>query len=172
MFGLINSPVNRAFRKQSGVDLGLNWLYATDTAGSFGVDLQHSQILKTQIQQLSSEPSTYDGDFEDSPRSGEVKSRTNLSLSWAINDWSTALSFYRKGSKVNFDGSSKLPSWTITNFILKNELDRNHNISLIIRNLTDKKPPIDTARINWPYYDRSQYDAVGLEWFLEYEVRY
>ena len=172
VFGLINSPVNRAFRKQSGVDLGLNWLYATDAMGSFGVDLQHSQILKTEIQQLSSEPSTYDGDFENSPRSGEVKSRTNLSLSWAVNDWSTALSFYRKGSKVNFDGSSKLPSWTIANFILKNELDRHQDISLIIRNLTDKKPPIDTARINWPYYDRSQYDAIGLEWFLEYEIRY
>jgi outer membrane receptor protein involved in Fe transport len=172
VYGLINTPVNRAFRRQKGVDLGLDWFFVSEQFGSFGINLKHSEILKTEIQELVSEPSTYNGDYKNDPFNGEVNQRTNLSLSWSTTDWSSVLTFYRKGSKVAFDGQSKLKPWTITNFILKRNLGQDQELSLIVRNLFDSKPPIDPSRVDWPYFDRSQYDAIGTEWFIDYKIRY
>jgi outer membrane receptor protein involved in Fe transport len=172
VYGLMNTPVNRAFRRQKGIELGFEWLYATDTFGSYGLNIKHSQILKTEIQELASEPSTYNSQYKDDPFNGEINKRTNISLSWSSKDWSSVLTFYRKGSKVAFDGDSKLKPWTITNLIIKKEIDQDQELSLIVRNLFDKKPPIDPSRVDWPYFDRSQYDAIGTEWFVDYKLRY
>ncbi|NVJ50938.1 MAG: TonB-dependent receptor, partial [Gammaproteobacteria bacterium] len=101
-----------------------------------------------------------------------VQSRSNLALSWGMGDWTTALSFYRKGSRVSFDGNDRLPAWTLANLIVEKEFSRSHSLSLVLRNAFDKKPPIDTSRIEWPYYDRSQYDAIGRELYLEYRYAY
>lgn len=172
VFALINSPVNRALRRQQGVEFSADWFYSHDELGSFAVAFKYSKILKTEIQEIASEPSTYDGSYEDDPRNGEVQSRSNLALSWGMGDWTTALSFYRKGSRVSFDGNDRLPAWTLANLIIEKELSRSHSLSLVLRNAFDKKPPIDTSRIEWPYYDRSQYDAIGRELYLEYRYAY
>jgi len=172
VIGIVNSPVNRALRRQKGVEFSANWFYADSDLGSFGVDFKYSRILKTEIQEIASEPSTYEGNYQNDPRNGEVKSRTNLSLSWGVDNWTTALSWYRKGSRINFDGTGKINPWTITNLIVKNEFNRSHRVSFVLRNAFDKEPPIDPSRIEWPYYDRSQYDAIGREFFIEYQFSY
>ncbi len=168
---LNNQPVNRAFRRQKGVDLLVNGFTTTDSAGTFGFDLQYSHIFETQVQELSSEPTTFDPDFRDSPENGEIRTRSNLTLSWGLEDWTTALSMYRKGSQPNADGSKRLDAWELLNLSISRNID-DDKLLFIIRNLTNKKPVFDPAQNSWPFFDRSQYDAVGREVFLEYRMRY
>ncbi len=172
VWGLYNTPVNRALRRQKGFELAVNWLKTTDSFGAFGIDLRHSEILKTEVQSIASEPSTFNPDFKHDPSNGELNQRSNLSFSWTNENWSSALSFFRKGSQLNAAASSKIKPWVITNLMAQYQVSQKHMLSFTVRNLTDKKPPIDTTMMRWPYFDRSQYDAVGRELFLEYRIQY
>ncbi len=167
-----NRPVNRAFRRQKGLEFAITWFHKTDVAGTFSVDFNHSEILKTEVQQLATDISTLDRNFHNSPFNGDINTRTNLSGSWAGDSWSAALSFYRKGHKINANGTDKISPWTTANLIVNKSFENDHQVSFIIRNLFDKKPPIDSTETEWPYFNRGIYNAVGQEWFFEYKARY
>ncbi|NVJ59180.1 MAG: TonB-dependent receptor [Gammaproteobacteria bacterium] len=167
-----NEPVNRALRRQLGYDAAMTWFIPSDSSGTFGIDLTHSRVLRTEIQEIAEEPSTYDGNFQNNPRNGEVRSKTNLTFSWAKNDWSAAYSVFRKGSRLNFAGDDYLKPWILNNFVFQKDFGRDVNLNVTVRNLWDEKPPLDKSSPGWPFYDRTQYDAIGREWFLSLKMRY
>ncbi|WP_144392601.1 TonB-dependent receptor plug domain-containing protein [Pleionea sediminis] len=168
--GVVNTPVNRAFRRQKGVDLMIDGFYES-SIGTLGASFQYSHIFETQIQEIESDPSSFDPDFRDSYLNGEIRTKSNLTLSWGASDWTSALSIFRKGTKPNVDGTSRLDSWKYVNFSLGRELEDDRFL-IVIRNLFNEKPVFDNNQADWPYYDRSHYDAIGREIFLEYRLKY
>ncbi|MEE4246677.1 MAG: TonB-dependent receptor, partial [Kangiellaceae bacterium] len=172
LLGIFNEPVNRALRRQSGFDFAINWFSDIRKYGTFGFDLHHSRILNTTVQAVISEPSTRDDNFQDAANNNEIRNRTNVALSWGLDDTSAVLSVFRKGTQPSSDGRSKLAAWSVVNLVLSNAVTEQQQVTLTVRNLTNKRPPIDLSMMRWPYYDRGQYDAIGRELFLNYQIAF
>ena len=69
------------------------------------------------------------------------------------------------------DGSGRIKPWLVTNWVLRNSINNNNEITLSIRNLMNKRPPKDDTWTEWPLFYRGQYNAIGREWFLEYQFK-
>ena len=164
--------MNRAFRKQSGIDLGLSAYSDVYDWGKVGLDLRYSHILNTEIQEIASEYSTLNENFRDDISNNEIRTRSNFTLSWASENWGSALSIFRKGSFPKSDGSGRLSSWYTANLMIKRKFLDDNDFILTIRNLTNERPPIDDSFGTWPYFFRGQYDAVGREFFAEINMKF
>ena len=87
---------------------------------------------------------------------------------WDYKKFNGLLYAHRLGSMPNWQETDRLGSWTTFNgSATMLFLDDKLTASLLVNNLTDKRPPVDDGFDTWPFYFRGQYNARGRETFLQ-----
>ena len=72
----------------------------------------------------------------------------------------------RLGTVNSFNGGERLDSWTTYNLSTSYYFNLNFSVDLIVNNLTDEYPRIETGR-SWPYFNTNHYNAMRRGWFIE-----
>lgn len=159
---------NSNFVEVDGIDLEVNYRLLTDAIGTFNFRLSASHQLN------------YDTDFlgsarvaEQSGTWGRPENRAQLGINWAMNDFGF-------GYNLNFiDGSGTPdpnreqygsdPSWTTHDIQGSWGTPWNGKLTLGVRNVTDKDPPLFDAS---PYYDNTLHNIWGRVPYVRYEQNF
>lgn len=159
---------NTNFVEVDGIDLEVNYRLLTDAIGTFNFRLSASHQMSYDTDFLGSA-----GISEGAGTWGRPKDRAQLGINWAMNDFGF-------GYNLNYIGDSGTPlpapraygadpSW-VTHDIQGNwTTPWNGKLTLGVRNLTDKDPPVFDAS---PYYDNSLHNVWGRVPYVRYEQNF
>jgi outer membrane receptor protein involved in Fe transport len=158
--------INTSKRKQTGFDAAMDYLVETDNIGDFGFRVDYTHVLSDERQLYKEDP--LDKDFRDDKQNFNARSTVNVAATWDYKKFSGLLYAHRLGSMPNWQETDRLGSWTTFNgSATMLFLDDKLTASLLVNNLTDKRPPVDDGFTTWPFYWRGQYNARGRETFLQ-----
>ena len=114
--------------------------------------------------------------------STEFKSVADGDLTWSWHDkFSTTLYWHRYGRTPNYIASSQGPTgtgagwvapWIYYNWSFTYSPTKNLDLSLMVNNVTNKKPPIDRTYTAFPYYNQTAYNVYGREFMLQADYRF
>ncbi|MGY0505476.1 TonB-dependent receptor plug domain-containing protein [Luteimonas sp. e5] len=156
--------VNGAVRTTRGIDLEANYRIETDAMGRFMTKLTWSHMLERDL--IPAGDSTVQKQLG---TAGIPKDRGQLYLGWDRGPVSTALiTNYIAGSS---DGTpaTTLPSWTTFDGQVAVATPWNAKVTLGVRNIGNKMPPMNNRLYGFPYYDNSLYNIWGRTPYLRYE---
>jgi iron complex outermembrane receptor protein len=148
-----------------------------------GIDLEASYRIQTGMGNITPRLSwthTLEYDFtpiaadtlELAGTAGYPENRGQLSLSWDSGDWSAAaIANYIDGSS---DGTpaTTLPSWTTVDLQIGVALPWNGKVTVGVRNVGNKLPPMNDSLYGFPYYDNGLYNIWGRVPYLRYEQNF
>ena len=158
--------INTSYRKQKGFDAALDYLVETDTAGDFTFQVDYTHVLEDQRQEFKEDP--IETDYRDNLQNFNARSTVNLAVGWEYKKFGGLLYAHRLGSMPNWQETGRLGSWTTFNGTATMLfMDDKLAASLIVNNLTNKRPPEDDGFTTWPFFFRGQYNAYGRQTFLQ-----
>jgi outer membrane receptor protein involved in Fe transport len=158
--------INTSKRKQKGFDAAMDYLVETDTIGDFRFRIDYTHVLEDEQQLYKEDP--IEKDFRDNKQNFNARSTVNVAAEWDYKKFSGVLFAHRLGSMPNWAETDRLGSWTTFNgSATMLFMDDKLMASLLVNNLTDKRPPVDEGFDTWPFYFRGQYNARGRETFLQ-----
>ena len=167
-------PVNASTLKSEGLDAKLNYSYATERFGDFGLGITWSHVLDTQWKVFPEDDLEYvRGIWTD------WRSRVRGSLGWSYKDFYTTLYGERFGSNRSQDNLRGVPgrdngAWMSYNLSIQTDINENASIALFINNLSNEGPPDDPSATGWPYFDYFTYfpAVIGREYYLSARYRF
>ncbi len=183
------SPENRALRYQRGADFTAQYSWDTESAGQFRVQLSHTYIDSLRQQQFSDEDPLEIRDIVDLDGGVNLKSRTNVTVSWRLDDFSASVFWNRVGSlpiqgaecfedsddpfyNTFCDNNSRLDAWKVTNLVLGYQATDNLSFRLNVNNVFNEEPIHDPTLGGWPWYQTSHHNPIGQEVFLNATYRF
>ncbi|PWK46347.1 TonB-dependent receptor plug domain-containing protein [Pleionea mediterranea] len=162
-FTVVTKPINTAYRLQQGIDSSFK--YSLDTnLGRFAFTANHTNVLKSERQVFKSDD--INTNWRNDRANSDLRSRFRSSATWEKNDWRVTLMSNRLGTVNSFNGGERLDSWTTYNLSTSYYFNLNFSVDLIVNNLTDEYPRIESGR-SWPYFNTNHYNAMRRGWFIE-----
>jgi outer membrane receptor protein involved in Fe transport len=148
-----------------------------DSQESQGIDLSFKLALSrtldwnisvTHLTKLEQTNGNSVGDYDSAGEYLFPKNRFNSSLKWTNGNLSqTVMAYY-----VGTHGSEVAETEGVTKFDYQAnyQLD-DHNISLMVTNLTDEQAPVNNA-LSWPYYEQRMYSPLGRTYSLQWKYAF
>jgi len=162
-------PINAAIDETSGVDLNAHYRLNTPRAGTFDFNFGATYVIKHRTQLSKDLP--VDNEMTDIYYYLIPRTKANASVTWNFHDFTATLYGSRLGGIPNYDGTRRLAPTFMYNATLGYRVTPNINVSLIVDNLFDARPPHDDTWTSYPYYYLKWFDAVGRAYFLEMNVK-
>lgn len=182
-FNLITSidtpKINVADETVNALIANLRYDLAVGAAGHLIFNLNWNDMLAHTNQLFPGDPLR--DALRDPTWSTEFKSKTDLSTTWVVGDWSSTLYIDYHGKSPNYlatvngyghPGSADLAPWVVTNLSVSYQWSRQLQLTGTVVNLTDRAPPFDNSypgTTNVPY-DIFNYDVYGRA--IRVEVNY
>lgn len=159
---------NTNYVEVNGIDLEVNYRLLTDAIGTFNFRLSASHQMSYDTDFLGSA-----GISEQAGTWGRPKDRAQLGINWGMNDFGV-------GYNLNYVGDSGTPnpdrvqygadpSWVTHDIQANWGTPWNGKVTLGVRNLTDKDPPLFDAS---PYYDNTLHNVWGRVPYVRYEQNF
>ncbi len=182
------SPENRALRSQKGMDINARYTWETESIGSFQAAVNYTYIDSIKQKQTADEDEIEVRDIVDIDGNVNLRSRTNLTLSWQKSDFSASVFWNRLGGLPIqqgdcFEGSddpelagycdrvTRLDPWKVTNVVLGYQATEDLSFRLNVNNVFNKEPIRDVTLGGWPWYQSSHHNPIGREIFLNATYR-
>lgn len=171
--------VNAAYNKVNGIDAYLDYAYETDGIGTFSLNLGYTHTLGDDFKQF---PEDEVENLRDD--SLNWRSRVRGSLGWSYGDFRATLYGERYGSTLSYEGqilganaeNPRIGPQMYYNLTAGYTfLDGKADVSLIVNNLLDEKPPLDPNWSGgWPYFEEFNYYqwALGQSWAVQASYRF
>ena len=171
-------PINAANNKVTGIDASLDYLYETDGAGTWGLNLGWTHVLDDDFNVFPEDPVENVRD-----QSINWRSRVRGSISWQYGDFTATLFGERFGSTRSFEGRLEDefaeeprmgPQMIYNASVGYTFLDGKADVTLIVDNLFDETPPIDQEWDGWPYFSFFNYYqfSLGQSWAVQFDYRF
>lgn len=196
---LAQIPFNGGEANYSGIDWQFLYSLPAGRLGTFGVNWSGSYILKQNYTNYSGGPKLTDLGSYGPDQQVVFRIQSNLQFSLASERWTNSLSFHFKsgytdqgytadnavvfapgatagtlGAPVDFPGL-KVPSFTTADWQTSLKLRKNFDVTVGVRNLTNKKPPLSLQTGgggNQVGYDGRYYDPTGRLYSLRAQINF
>jgi outer membrane receptor protein involved in Fe transport len=163
-------PINAAIDETSGVDLNAHYRLATDRAGTFDFNFGATYVAMHKTQLSADAP--VDNELTDLYYWLIPRTKANASVTWNYHDFTTTLYGSRLGGIPNYDGTQRMGPTFLYNLTMGYKVTPGINVSLVVDNLFDARPPRDTTWTSYPYYSRNWFSAVGRAYFVEMSMKF
>ncbi len=167
------TPLNLSGFKTDGIDASIEYAFDTEV-GTWRQRLDYSYINSFETEGL---PGTGFGDAITG--SGFVPdTRASLTLGWTYGDFGASAIADMIGDSeqsVTAGGNTvtvRIPHWTTWNLQGTWNTPWQGKVTLGVRNITDKAPPLDNRIISSPFYLNSQYNFLGRVPYVRYEQKF
>jgi outer membrane receptor protein involved in Fe transport len=158
-------PINVARERQTGIQSQVDYRWRAGRFGDFVAGLSYYDALTHTFKEKAGDP-TYD--YLCCANSNEFKSRVNGNITWSIGSWSTTIFGMRDGHMWNHVGTAKnLGPWIRWNGSTTFRFNPMASITFTANNIFNKRPPKDRTNGDWPYYDVTNYNALGRELWVQ-----
>ena len=163
-------PINAAIDQTSGVDLNAHYRLNTSRVGTFDFNFGATYVImhKTQL----SIDSPVDNQLTDLYYYLIPRTKANASVTWNFRDFTTTLYGSRLGGIPNYDGTQRMGPTFLYNLTMGYRVAPGINVSMVVDNLFDSRPPRDTTWTSYPYYSRNWFSAVGRAYFVEMNLKF
>ena len=159
-------PINTSYRKQKGFDAALEYTLESQDAGDFGLRIDYTHVVSDERKVYDYDP--VEKNFRDNLQNFNARSTVNVTTSWAYKKFDGTLFMHRLGSMPNWQETGRLGTWTTFNGSASMRfLDDKLTASLLVRNITNRRPPSDDGFDTWPFFFRGQYNAIGRELYAQ-----
>jgi len=163
-------PINAASDETSGVDFNTHYRLNTARFGTFDFNLGATYVIR-HITQLSPELPV-DNEMTDVYYYLIPRTKANASVTWNFHDFTATLYGSRLGGIPNYDGTQRMGPTFLYNATFGYRVTPGINVSLVVDNLFDKRPPRDTTWTSYPYYSRNWFSAVGRAYFVDLNLKF
>ena len=163
-------PINAAIDQTSGVDVNAHYRLDARRAGTFDFNFGATYVIKHTTQLSADSP--VDNEMTDIYYYLIPRTKANASVTWNYHDFTATLYGSRLGGIPNYDGTRRLAPTFLYNATFGYRVAPNVNVSLIVDNVFDARPPRDDTWTSYPYYYTKWFDAVGRAYFLEMNVKF
>lgn len=154
--------------------------FALFHAGTIRVQLDYNNMLKHDYQIAPGQAPI--NQLANAQYSTEFKSIASGSITWTspAGRWTGTLYGHRYGPSPNFiasnngigyPGAARVSPWITFNVSATYRPTRNLALSLLINNLANKMPPLDTSYAFYPYFNNDNYNIYGREIMLQADLR-
>jgi outer membrane receptor protein involved in Fe transport len=158
-------PINVASEYQTGIQSSVKYRLETDNFGSFQFGLDYYDELKHTYQEKSGDPTL---NYLCCNNNDEFKSRVNGTVTWNIGKWSSTIYGLRNGNTWNYAGTGpKIGPWITFNGSVGYKVTPKTTVSVTANNMFNKRPPMDNTNSGWPYFDVTDYSALGRSVYLD-----
>ncbi|MBB5206884.1 TonB-dependent receptor [Chiayiivirga flava] len=166
-------PLNLSGFRTSGYDFEVDYRLETDI-GVFSPKFVVSYLDTFETETL---PGSGFGDAITG--SGFVPDvRAQLQLDWALGDFGVGIvgdhigDSYQDATIAGEDVRVTIPSWTTWDLQATWSAPWNGKLTVGVRNVADKAPPLDNIILSSPFYLNSQYDFYGRVPYVRYEQKF
>jgi outer membrane receptor protein involved in Fe transport len=163
-------PINAAIDQTSGVDFNTHYRLRTARAGTFDFNLGATYVIK-HTTQLSPELPV-DNEMTDIYYYLIPRTKANASVTWNYHDLTTTLYGARLGGIPNYDGTYRLGPTFLYNLTMGYRVTPGIDVSLVVDNLFDKRPPRDPSWTSYPYYSRNWFNPIGRAYFVQMSLKF
>jgi outer membrane receptor protein involved in Fe transport len=163
-------PINAAIDQTSGVDFNAHYRLNTARIGSFDFNLGATYVIRHTTQLSADSP--VDNEMTDIYYYLIPRTKANASVTWNYRDFTATLYGSRLGGIPNYDGTRRLAPTFLYNATFGYRVTPDINVSLVVDNLFDARPPRDDTWTSYPYYYTKWFDAVGRAYFVEMNVKF
>ena len=158
-------PINVASEHQTGIQSSLKYRFPTQQLGTFDFELDYYDEFKHTYQEKAGDPTL---NYLCCNNNDEFKSRVSGNISWNIGKFSTTVYGIRDGNTWNYLGTRPdIGPWITFNGSIAYKVTPKATVAVTANNIFNKKPPTDYTNSSWPYYDESDYNALGRSVFLD-----
>jgi outer membrane receptor protein involved in Fe transport len=163
-------PINAAVDQTSGVDLNAHYRLDAQRFGTFDFNFGATYVImhKTQL----GVDSPVDNELTDLYYWLIPRTKANASVTWNYHDFTTTLYGSRLGGIPNYDGTQRMGPTFLYNATFGYRVAPGINVSLIVDNLFDSRPPRDTTWTSYPYYSRNWFSAVGRAYYVQMSLKF
>jgi outer membrane receptor protein involved in Fe transport len=169
LVSIVTGPINRAIQRTSGIDATFRYTLPTANWGVYRLDLGYSHVLEQEAAQFADDPIE---DQRDDPQYFGFRSSVRGSITWAIEDFTATLFGTRVGSVPNWAETGRIGPWMVYNANLSYDVTDAIQVSLIVNNLRNSRPPEDETFDVYPFFSTGNYNAVGREYFVQIDYRF
>ena len=162
-------PINAAIDQTSGIDFNTHYRLNTSRLGTFDFNLGATYVIRHTTQLSADSP--VDNEMTDIYYYLIPRTKANASVTWNIRDFTATLYGSRLGGIPNYDGTTRLRPTFLYNLTMGYLVAPGVNVSLVVDNLFDRRPPRDETWTSYPYYSRNWFSAVGRAYFVEMSVK-
>jgi len=161
---------NIALETQAGIQSEARYSWASDLFGGFSVDARW-------FRQLQHTTKNFPGDVPLNllccANSNEFFNSVALDAIWSIGRFSTTLHGMRYAPTWTNDQSAhNVGPWVMVNGSEKFSFNRSMYVQLIVNNVFNRQPPVDSTNNSYPYYDQGSYTAYGRAYWLEFGAKF
>jgi outer membrane receptor protein involved in Fe transport len=161
---------NIALETQAGIQTEARYSWATDLFGGFSVDARY-------FRQLQHTTKNFPGDVPLNllccDNSNEFFNTFALDAVWNIGRFSTTLHGMRYAPTWRNDQTERdVGPWVLVNGSAKYAINRGMYVQLIVNNIFNRQPPVDSTNNGYPYYDQGSYTAYGRAYWLEFGAKF
>jgi iron complex outermembrane receptor protein len=164
---IIAPALNLSGFKTSGLDLEIDYRMDSDW-GSF-----NPYINITWVDEFVSEILPGTG-FDDFIGLSVPDTKAQAGVNWSFGDFAAGIvSTYIGDSEQDVAGTTqRIGSWTTTNLQASWTAPWNGKVTLGVRNVGDREPPLNNVAFGHPFYANSQYDFYGRVPYVRYEQNF
>jgi outer membrane receptor protein involved in Fe transport len=163
-------PINAAIDQTSGVDFNTHYRLNTTRLGTFDFNLGATYVIK-HTTQLSPELPV-DNEMTDIYYYLIPRTKANASVTWNYHDFTATLYGARLGGIPNYDGTYRLGPTFLYNATMGYRVTPGIDVSLVVDNLFDKRPPRDPTWTSYPYYSRNWFNPIGRAYFVQMSLKF
>ena len=162
-------PINAATDQTSGVDFNAHYRLNAQRFGTFDFNLGATYVIRHTTQLSPDTP--VDNEMTDIYYYLIPRTKANASVTWNFHDFTATLYGSRLGGIPNYDGTQRMGPTFLYNATFGYRVTPGINVSLVVDNLFDSRPPRDTTWTSYPYYSRNWFSAVGRAYFVDLSVK-
>ena len=150
----------------SGFDFEIDYRHDTDF-GTFNPSLEITRVRGFKTRILPTSPFT-SGDLG----LATPDTRANFVLNWRMGDFSAGINGNYIGDSQSLVSTARIPSWTTWNLQGSWNAPWNGRLTLGVRNIGDRAPPLSAQAFAHPFYDNEQYNFYGRVPYVRYEQNF
>jgi len=162
-------PINAAIDQTSGVDFNAHYRFNAQRLGIFDFNLGATYVIRHTTQLSPDSP--VDNQMTDIYYFLIPRTKANASVTWNFHDFTATLYGARLGGIPNYDGTQRMGPTFLYNATFGYRVAPGINISLVVDNVFDSRPPRDTTWTSYPYYSRNWFSAVGRAYFVDLSIK-
>lgn len=165
VLGVSTYPINVASERQTGIQSQVDYRWRAGRFGDFVLGVSYYDALTHTDKEKEGDPTQ---NYLCCANSNEFKSRVSGNLTWSIGSWSSTIYGQRDGHMWNHIGTAKnLPPWIRWNGSTTFRFNPMASITFSANNIFNKRPPKDITNGDWPYFDVTNYNALGRELWVQ-----
>src|SRR6185437_2035450 len=163
-------PINAAIDQTSGIDFNAHYRLNAQRFGTFNFNLGANYVIRHTTQLSPDSP--VDNEMTDIYYYLIPRTKANASVTWNFHDFTATLYGARLGGIPNYDGTQRMGPTFLYNATFGYRVTPDINVSLIVDNVFDSRPPRDTTWTSYPYYSRNWFSAVGRAYFVDLSIKF